>query len=56
MNEQILRAGRALEVLWSQFHSVRIIENTGQSWVKRYVLSLKVKALIKHDRILRGEE
>ncbi|MBX9404764.1 hypothetical protein K5E40_03625 [Pseudomonas baetica] len=56
MNEQMLRTGKALEVLWAQFHSARVVANTKQSWVKRFVLSLKTKALIKHDRILRGEE
>jgi hypothetical protein len=50
-------AGRALAVLWRQF---RKWENTipwlfKNGTLKRLYLASKCKALIEHDRILRGQ-
>lgn len=51
------RTGRALAILWRQF---REWENTmpwisGNGTMKRWHIASKCKALIKHDRVMRGD-
>ncbi|WP_199884924.1 hypothetical protein [Pseudomonas bohemica] len=54
MNNYIERTGRALNVLWAQYNSCRYIANSKTGEVRRLAMKLKTKALIKHDRIMRG--
>lgn len=57
MSKHIEITGRALAVLWRQFreweHTIAWIAGNGT--MKRWHIASKSKALIKHDRILRGD-
>lgn len=57
MNLHIQRAGRAFQVLWSQYsnwhYDAALMQGNGS--LRRWFLLTKTKALIKHDSILRSE-
>lgn len=57
MSDHIKRVGRALAILWRQFreweHTTAWIAGNGT--MKRWHIASKCKALIKHDRVMRGE-
>lgn len=55
MNEQFYRLGRALSALCAQYNSCRWIANSRSSVMRRFAMKMKAQALIKHDRIMRGE-
>jgi len=58
MKAHIDRVGPALAVLWRQFreweHTIIWISANGT--MKRWHIASKCKALIKHDRIVRGDQ
>jgi hypothetical protein len=50
------RTGRALRVLWDHFRNWELFATgTSAPILDRWYIATKTKALIKHDRILRGE-
>ncbi len=52
----LFRAGKALSVLWSQYRTWELFTKGSKAeLVARWHIASKTKALIKHDRILRGE-
>lgn len=55
ITNHLTRTGRALAVLWDQYRSWRFMANSKSLIAKRLCLRMRVKALIKADRILRGE-
>ena len=51
-----VRIGKALAVLWTQFRAWEMFTKSAKSQlVARWHIASKTQALIKHDRILRGE-
>ncbi|NWC24053.1 hypothetical protein HX787_20345 [Pseudomonas tolaasii] len=49
-------AGRALWVLWEQYRYWGLLaQGSSKQLQGRWNIATKTKALIKHDRILRGE-
>ena len=55
ITDHLARTGRALAVLWDQYRSWRFMANSKSLVAKRLCLRMRVNALIKADRILRGE-
>lgn len=58
MSQHIEITGRALAVLWRQFREwdSTIPWNSKNGTMKRWHIASKCKALIKHDRVLRGDQ
>ncbi|WP_238936618.1 hypothetical protein, partial [Pseudomonas typographi] len=55
MTNHIERTGRALQVLWDHFRNWELFATgTRAPILDRWYIATKTKALIKHDRILRG--
>lgn len=51
-----VRIGKALAVLWTQYRAWEMFTKGAKSkLVARWHIASKTQALIKHDRILRGE-
>ncbi|MBP5058496.1 hypothetical protein [Pseudomonas chlororaphis] len=55
-SDQFERIGRALWVLWEQFRFWGLLaQGSSRQLQGRWNIATKAKALIKHDRILRGD-